>query len=173
MTKILSERNLYKGYLEINQLTLENNIGEFTRDWLQTKDAVCAIVYDCVKKEYVFVKQFRVGPKKDVIELCAGLIDVEKGLTPMETMTHEVLEELGYEVDTITQLCRPFYTTPGKTNEKMWPYYVTVSKQVEKGGGLEIEHEEIEIISVPESEINNLEIEDGKTLLLLSIMKLL
>lgn len=174
MTKILKSSNLYKGYLEVNQLILENEDGSvFTRDWLQVKDAVCAVVYDRIKKEYVFVKQFRVGSQNEMIELVAGVIDTEKGMTPEQTIIHELVEELGYDYETISLLCKPFHTSPGKTNEKMWLYFIVVSQKVGDGGGLKSENEEIKIISVPESEIKNLEIVDGKTLLGLSIMKLL
>lgn len=174
MTKILDSKNLYKGYLEVNQLTLENEDGSvFTRDWLQVKDAVCAVVYDRIKKEYVFVQQFRVGSKTELIELVAGVIDTEKGMTPEETIIHELVEELGYDYETITQMCKPFYTSPGKTNERMWLYFIVVSQKIGDGGGLKSENEEIKIVSIPDSEIKNYEFVDGKTLLGLSIMNLL
>jgi ADP-ribose pyrophosphatase len=160
--KILKEEELYKGYLKINQLTLENKGKEFTRDWVQSKDAVAAIVYDETLHQYVFVKQFRVGPKEEIVELVAGLI--ENGLTPMETMIHEVEEEIGYNVDTIDVLCE-FYTTPGKTNEKIYLFYVTVSKQFSKGGGLDSENEDIEVVKVYQNDIKTLNIVDGKTLI--------
>lgn len=172
MTKILNSKNLYKGYLEVNQLTLENGDGSvFTRDWLQSKDAVCAV--DRIKKEYVFVKQFRVGSKSELIELVAGVIDIEKGLSPEETIIRELMEELGYDYETVTQICKPFYVSPGKTNERIWLYSIVVSQKISDGGGLKSENEEIKSISVPESEIKDLDIVDGKTLLGLSIMKLL
>jgi ADP-ribose pyrophosphatase len=168
MTKIINSKNLYKGYLEVNQLTLENKGDVFTRDWLQVKDAVCAVVYNNITKNYLFVKQFRVGSKKDIIELCAGIVENE---SPENTIIREISEELGYKVDTITQLLKqPFYVSPGKTNEKIWLYYVTVSQKTGNGGGLKTENEDIEIISVSKKEIKNLEIEDGKTLLALSII---
>jgi len=160
--EIVSTKNLYKGYFEVNRLYLKNKGNEYTRDWLQSKDAVAGVVYDRKKHLYVFVKQFRPGPQKDVIELVAGLID--SGFTPKETMIKEVEEEIGYKVDSIVEICNPFYTTPGKTNEKMHLFCVIVSEQISKGGGLEIENEDIEIIKVSKKQIKNLGIEDGKTL---------
>ena len=171
--EILNQKNLYKDYFEVNRLTLKNKKNnQITRDFLRSKNAVAAVVYDRIKNKYLFVKQFRPGPQKDVIELVAGLID-NNGLTPAETIKKEILEEVGYEVDTITQICNPFYTTPGKTNEMMWLFFATVSKQVTAGGGSESEDEELDIISVSKSEIKRLGIEDGKTLVGLYKLRLL
>lgn len=118
--------------------------------------------------EYIFVKQFRPGPRKDVIELVAGLLD-NNGLTPMETMVKEIGEEIGYEVDHLVDMCNPFYTTPGKTNEKIHLFFASVSKKISNGGGLETENEDIEVIEIEKNDIPSLGIEDGKTLLALAL----
>jgi len=152
-----------KGFLRVKRLHLKNKGVEFTRDKVESKDAVAAVVYDTKLEKYVFVKQYRPGPEKYLIELTAGLI--EHGLSPVQTMITEIKQELGYEVDHIYSICRSFYTTPGKTSEKMYLFYVTVSKQTEKGGGVESENEDIEIIKVTPEEVKELDIEDGKTLL--------
>ena len=166
--KILEKLSLYKGYFEVNRLKIENKGKIYTRDWLEGKDAVAALVYNTVTHKYIFVKQFRPGPRKDVIELVAGLLD-NNGLTPMETMVKEIGEEVGYEVDHLVDMCNPFYTTPGKTNEKIHLFFASVSKKISNGGGLETENEDIEVIEIEKNDIPNLGIEDGKTLLALAL----
>jgi len=169
--EILREENLYKGYFEVNRLHIENKGKTYTRDWLEGRNAVAAVVFDTLKNKYIFVKQFRPGPRIDVIELVAGLIDSELG--PVDTIIKEVKEEIGYKVDKIKKICNPFYTTPGKTNEKMHLYYVEVSEKISDGGGLETENEDIEVIETYQHEIKNLGIEDGKTLVGLYKLRLL
>ena len=67
--EILNQKNLYKDYFEVNRLTLKNKKNkQITRDFLRSKNAVAAVVYDRIKNKYLFVKQFRPGPQKDVIE---------------------------------------------------------------------------------------------------------
>jgi len=168
--EILRSENIYQGWFRIDRLFLKNKGKEFTRDRIVSKDAVAAVVYDEKLDKYIFVEQFRPGPQKNVIELAAGLIE---DLSPMDTMIKEIEEELGYLVDTIGKIRPAFYTTPGKTNEKMYLFYATVSKQISKGGGLETENEDIEVIKVPKEDIDFLEIEDGKTLVGLASMGLL
>ena len=161
---VIGDGKKNKGFLRVKRLHLRNKGVDFTRDKVESKDAVAAVVYDTKLWKYVFVKQYRPGPEKYLIELVAGLIDHD-GLSAVQTMISEIKPELGYEVDSIVQICQPFYTTPGKTSEKMYLFFVTVSKQTEKGGGVESENEDIEIIKVTPEEVKELDIEDGKTLL--------
>jgi len=161
-----------QGYFKVHKLTLQNKKnGQVVREYLNSKDAVCAVVFDSIKNKYIFVKQFRPGPKIPLIELCAGMVD-KVGEAEIETMKREILEEIGYQVDTINLLVKTYYTSPGKTNERMTTYFVTVSKKIAQGGGLESENEEIDIIELTKEEIKKTEFVDGKTLLALAVLKL-
>lgn len=160
------------GFFKVHKLALQGKKNQqVTREYVHSKDAVCAVVYDTVKNKYIFAKQFRPGPKMDIIELCAGMID-HVGENEMETMKREILEELGYQTDTINQIVKPYYTTPGKTNERISIYFATVSKKVAQGGGLESEDEEIQIVELTKEEIKRTEFVDGKTLLAISVLNL-
>jgi ADP-ribose pyrophosphatase len=72
-------------------------------------------------------------------------------------------------VDHLVDMCNPFYTTPGKTNEKIHLFFASVSKKISNGGGLETENEDIEVIEIEKNDIPSLGIEDGKTLLALAL----
>lgn len=172
--KILSDNppDNPQGYFKVHKLTLQNKKnGQVVREYLNSKDAVCAVVFDSTKNKYIFVKQFRPGPKMKIIELCAGMMDIDNE-DPVSAMKREILEELGYQVDTINLLIKTYYTSPGKTNERMTTYFATVSKKIAQGGGLESENEEIDIIELTKEEIKKTDFVDGKTLLALSVLKL-
>lgn len=171
---LTEEGKKQNSFLKAKRLYLENKGVEFTRDKLNSHDAVCAVVYDEILHKFIFVKQWRPGPEKFIIELAAGLLgDHDGNNDPYETMKSEVEQELGYKVDHIVYICDPFYTTPGKTGEKMHLFFVIVSEQISKGGGLESENEDIEVIKVSKDEIKNLGIEDAKTLVGLFKLNLL
>lgn len=160
------------GFFKVHKLTLQGKKNQqVSREYVHSKDAVCAVVYDTIKNKYIFAKQFRPGPKMEIIEICAGMID-HIGENEMETMQREILEELGYKTDTINQIVKPFFTTPGKTNERISIYFATVSQKIAQGGGLESENEEIQIVELTKDEIKRTDFVDGKTLLALAILNL-
>ena len=63
------------GYFKIHKLNLQGKKGPVTREYVNSKDAVCAVVFDTIKNKYIFAKQFRPGPKMVILELCAGMLD--------------------------------------------------------------------------------------------------
>jgi ADP-ribose pyrophosphatase len=159
------------GHFKVHTLTLQGKKNQqVIREYVNSKDAVCAVVYDTIKNKYIFAKQFRPGPKMEIIEICAGMMDGPEN--EIETMKREILEELGYQTDTINQIVKPYYTTPGKTNERISIYFATVSQKVAQGGGLESENEEIQVVELTKDEIKRTDFIDGKTLLALSVSKL-
>lgn len=171
--KILSD-NLTNnnGYFKINTIELQGKKNQqVTREYVNSKDAVCAIIYDTIKNKYIFTKQFRPGPKMDIIELCAGMLD-KIDEDPISAMKREILEEVGYQTDTINQIVKPYYTSPGKTNERISIYFATVSQKVAQGGGLESENEEIDIVEMTKEEVRRTDFVDGKTLFALSVLKM-
>ena len=160
------------GYLKVHKLSLQGKKNQpVFREYLKSKDAVASVVYNSFTNKYLFTRQFRPGPQLPILELCAGMIDKE-GEIEIETMKREIFEELGYETDTIVQIMKPFYTTPGKTNERMSLYFATVSKKTGEGGGLAAENEEIEVVEMTKEEVKKTDFLDGKTLLALLVLKL-
>jgi len=90
---IEKDDNLYSGgRFKLNRLTLNNKGKTFTRDYIPSGNAVCSVVYNKVTNKYIFTKQFRPGPRKDLLELVAGICEV--GEDPMETMNREIEEEI-------------------------------------------------------------------------------
>lgn len=103
----------------------------------------------------VLIRNFRVaveGSGAWVLEFCAGTLDVP-GEDPAECAGRELVEECGYRAGTITALLgesRPggagyFYTTPGLTSERMFPFLASDLTHV--GQRLE-ENEVIETVAM-------------------------
>ncbi len=84
-------------------------------DLVDHKDAV-TIIPITPDREILFVKQYRVGAKQELLELPAGIIDA--GEMPIDTALRELREETGMAAHQITPL-GGFYMTPGYSNEYM------------------------------------------------------
>lgn len=130
--------------------------------WEMTKshDSVHVIVYNLTKREFLFVEQVRVpvlvnDPATNgvVVEACAGLVD--KDVSTQQIAKEEILEELGYEVDTQNvHFIKTIKSSVGTAGINSHLYYAEVSEnqKVSNGGGLDTE--DIEIVRVP---IDNIE----------------
>ena len=66
--KILSVKKVYKGFLTILNLTVETSKREVVQREVMARsggkksdDAVAALVFDTVKRKFIFAKQFRAG----------------------------------------------------------------------------------------------------------------
>ena len=142
--EVLNKETVYDGYFKIDKLTIKDGDSEYTREVFNRGNAVAGIVYDTVKKKYLFTKQWRPGAEGDMIEIVAGSLDIE-GEKPEEALKREIVEEMGYKVDLINHL-KDFYVSPGGCSEVCSLYYVEVSEKVAEGGG--IDNENIEVIEV-------------------------
>ncbi|HEX8332190.1 MAG TPA: NUDIX domain-containing protein, partial [Segetibacter sp.] len=132
------------------------------------------------KETVVLTRQFRVGsyingnPEGKLIETCAGILEDN---TPEEGILREIEEETGYK---LTEVIKVFeaYMSPGSISEILHffvaPY--TPEQKITKGGGLEEEQEEIEVLEMPFDKaygmIDTGEIKDAKTIMLLQYAKI-
>ena len=163
--KIKKRETAFKGYYTLYQLEVESDkTGIITeREQFKTPDSIGVLVHDTAKNEIILVKQFRIGPEKELLEIVAGKVE-GTDLDLERTVHREVLEEVGYEIDQLEHWYK-FYTTPGPVTECMNLYYAQVSKQVEKGGGLAEENEEIEIIKMSPKKFIKHSFTDAKTII--------
>lgn len=125
---------------------------------VKTHDSVAILIYNASNKTFVLVKQFRpavyVSNKIGMtIELCAGILD--KKCSIKQTAKEEILEECGYQVDIDNlELITSFYTSVGFAGSRQSLFFTEVnnSQKVSNGGG--IDGEQIEIIELSTSKIN-------------------
>ncbi|MCF7919848.1 MAG: NUDIX hydrolase [Candidatus Cloacimonetes bacterium] len=118
--------------------------------------AVSALLYHKEKDAVLLVKQFRYSTAEAgypwLMELPAGLTDDDE--MPDQAIERELIEETGYHVTGLKEIQR-FFVAPGCTDEEIILYYGEISEadKVAPGGGLAIEHEDIDIIFLPVAEL--------------------
>lgn len=143
-------------------------------------DGAGILLYNREQKTIILTRQFRLpsylnGNKTGMmIEVCAGLLDKDH---PEQCIIRETEEETGYRVSTVQKVFET-YMSPGAVTEILYLFVgeYDASMKVNEGGGLEHEHEEIEVIEMPFEEAYNMiatgEIKDAKTILLLQYAKI-
>ena len=178
--EILSKRRMLDDFLKVDEAILRHELldGQMSpplrRLSLERGDGAAVLLYKPCTRCVVLVRQFRYptcehGPGW-LLELVAGMVD--DGESPEETMRREILEETGYVAEELYHIST-FYLSPGGSSERIFLYYGEVNDQArqQQGGGLEEEHEEIEVVEMSVErawkELDAGEIADAKTLVAL------
>jgi nudix-type nucleoside diphosphatase (YffH/AdpP family) len=141
--KVKETKKLYDGFIKLEEVTISNGDKEITREVIKTCNSVTAIIYDTVKKKYIFIEQYRAGAEGVMVEVVGGAIDEDE--KPEQSIKREIMEETGYKVDYVSH-AKDFYLTPGRANDIVSLFYCEVSEKVNDGGG--IGDEDISIIEV-------------------------
>mgnify|MGYP001018668489 CR=1 FL=1 len=113
----------------------------------------------------LFVRQFRVGAEKELLELPAGLM--EESETPETSAAREVREETGMAAAHLEEIGQ-FYMVPGYSTEKLHAFLATGLSEA----SLPVDEDEfLEQVPIPIEQAYAMasrgEIEDGKTLAVL------
>lgn len=134
---------------------------EHRYDLVKHHGAVVIVPVDS-QGQIVFVRQFRIGADKALLELPAGLLEEDE--TPEASAAREIQEEIGMAAKTLLKLGE-FYMVPGYSTEKLHAFLAT---------GLypsvlpTDEDEYFDHVSMPIQEVFAMvragEMEDGKTL---------
>jgi nudix-type nucleoside diphosphatase (YffH/AdpP family) len=165
---IIDRKNKYKGFLNIDELTVKTRSGkEVKREVMVRKDAVAGVVYDTNLKKFIFVQQWRPGSNNSIVEIVAGTLDIP-GEDPREGMIREIDEEIGYKTDSIV-LIDECYVSPGGTTELVNIYYCEVSEKLHEGGGLE--YEDIDVVEMDLDEVLSTRFRDAKTIIGINYIK--
>ena len=75
--KIIKKEAIFKGHYQLNKLEIKSNKSGNTsiREQFETPNSVGILVFDVNKQSVVLVKQFRIGPESNLIEIVAGKIE--------------------------------------------------------------------------------------------------
>ena len=161
--EILSERNRYQGRIfavdQVSARMPNGKIGLF--DLVKHQNSVTIIPLD-EDGNIWFVRQYRLGAGKILLELPAGVLDPQED--PQECAHRELREETGMSADSMVKLGKCFLA-PGYSTEAMYFFLARGLKQAP----LEQDEDEfIEVERFPQSQVFRMvdagEIEDSKTL---------
>jgi len=138
------------------------------------------LLYNTHTKNVILTRQFRlptyINGNLDgmLIEACAGLLDNDN---PEDCIKRETEEETGYKISKVKKIFEA-YMSPGSVTEILHFFIAEYSDdmKINDGGGLEEEGESIEVLQLQFDEtlsmIDNGEIKDAKTIMLLQYLRL-
>lgn len=175
--KILEEKKVFDDHYKIIEAkvtyeTFENKEITTRRLAFERGDSVAILLVDKAAQSLLLTNQFRYPTCKHnegwLLETPAG--SVEENEDPAACIEREVMEEMGYKINS-PQLLHTFYVSPGASTERIFLFYAEVSPKdkIGQGGGMEGENEDIQTIGIPISEIKERlsDIKDAKTLVAL------
>ncbi|MEA5405457.1 GDP-mannose pyrophosphatase NudK [Arcicella sp. DC2W] len=138
------------------------------------------LLYNVANKTVILTEQFRMptyhngNPTGMMIEACAGLLDQDNA---EDCIKRETEEETGFRITEVKKIYEA-YMSPGSVTEILYFFVAEYDKsqQVSEGGGVESEHENIEVLELPFKKaldmIETGEIRDAKTIMLLQYVQL-
>ena len=138
-------------------------------------DGAGILLFNKEKKTIILTKQFRMptylNDNEDgmLLEIAAGMLDKDN---PEACIIRETEEETGYRLKEVKKVYEA-YSSPGVMTEKMHFFIgeYTDAMKVSEGGGVESEHEDIEVLEIPFKYALNMlykgEIHDTRTIVLL------
>lgn len=178
--KLVSVTTLLEGWSKViriayQQLRRDGSWQLQDRDLLDRGHGVTVLLYNSTKGTVLLLKQPRIVAtinghlSGETIEACSGLIGDEE---PLVCAYREVRQETGHEPTDMIPVAQ-VYAGPGGSLEIVHLFFAQYSNstQVESGGGLQDEGEDIELLEIPMGQamqwIDDGVIRDGRTILVL------
>jgi nudix-type nucleoside diphosphatase (YffH/AdpP family) len=174
-TKVLSNN-----WYTLNKVNFDYQLrsGRWVRQSRESYDrgnGAAILLYNTDKNSIILIRQLRMptyfngNESGMIIEVCAGLLD---GDDPITCIIKETEEETGYRIPSAKKIFES-YMSPGAVTEIIHFFIgeYDPSMKVSYGGGLDSEHEDIEILELDFQDalkmIKSGEIKDAKTIMLL------
>ena len=163
MEKWIEKRKIFKGktFTLFSGKIVSDNGDIFQRDVVDHPGGVAVV--PLIGDSIVFVKQYRIAIKKEIVEIPAGVI--EKNEKPKNAAKRELKEETGYITDQLTHLTS-FFVSVGYTTEKIHVYMA--ENMIQSNQKLDLD-ENISILKIKISKIPDLLkkkwFEDSKTII--------
>jgi len=179
-TKILSD-----DWYTLNKISFEYRLksGEWVKQSRESYDrgnGATILLYNKLKGSVILINQFRMPTYVNgnstgmMVESCAGVLD---GDDPLTCIIKETEEETGYQIKNVKKVFE-MYMSPGAVTEILHFFIAEYDEKmkVSEGGGLEAEHEDIEVLEINFRKaldmINSGEIKDAKTIILLQFAQI-
>lgn len=160
--EVISKQRVFDGFFKIDRVKLRyEKFGGGMSDVVERLsfergDSVAAIIFNIDTHKVILTNQFKYPAHQKgpgwITEALAGMIGPDE--LPQEALAREILEEAGYRMTTATHI-GTFYVSPGGSSERIHLSYVEVrtADKVEAGGGLDSEHEDIQLVEWTLSEV--------------------
>lgn len=178
--RMLKEEVLSDNWYVLKKLTFEyrGNDGTWetqSREAYDRGNGAAILLYNREMQTVILTRQFRMPTYVNgnetgmLIEACAGLLDRD---SPEDCIRREAEEETGYAVTSVHKIGEA-YMSPGSVTEILHLFVAEydAKMKVGRGGGLDEEQENIEVLELPFAEAMRMvetgEIRDAKTILLL------
>ena len=182
---ILDTHILSDNWYTLKKITFEKTLQggqpvKQAREVYDRGNGATILLYNKERQTIVLTRQFRLPTYVNgnatglLIESCAGLLDQDN---PEECIRRETEEETGYKVSAVKKVFEA-YMSPGSVTEILYFFVAEYNSgmKVGQGGGLDHEHEDIEVLELPFTRALDMmttgEIKDGKTMLLLQYANL-
>ncbi len=183
--KIIDTKILSDNWYVLKKITYEYSKKDHTkltqsREVYDRGNGATILLYNKEQKTVILTKQFRLPTLVNgnetgmLIEACAGLLDTDN---PENCIKRETEEETGYKITEVQKIFEA-YMSPGSVTEIVYFFIAKYTKEmkVNEGGGVEHEEENIEVLELNIKKamkmIENGEIKDGKTIMLLQYIQL-
>ncbi|MDR6404289.1 MULTISPECIES: GDP-mannose pyrophosphatase NudK [Chryseobacterium] len=179
-TEILSDNWYTLKKVTFNILKKDGTSQTQSREAYDRGNGAVILLYNKTSGTVILTRQFRLptfingNPDGMLIEACAGLLDNDN---PEECIKRETEEETGYKISKVEKVFEA-YMSPGSVTEILHFFVAEYSNEmkVTNGGGLADEGENIEVLELSFDEalamIDNGEIKDAKTIMLLQYIRL-
>ncbi len=180
--KIISKNRVYDGTFKIDEAHLQHELyngemsPELTRLNFERGDSAAVVLHDPVSDTVIMTEQFRYpvytkeAAKAWLLEIPAGSIEEKENADPTITLRRELMEEIGYTVNSFRKIAS-FFVSPGGTSERIHLFYsaITPKDKIASGGGLVSEGEDVHMVSIGVQaavyKISTGEIMDAKTII--------
>lgn len=156
--RIVEQKTVWKRFIHLSTIVLEQTRADGRVELLDREvhdhgAAAAILLVDPHRQSVVLVRQFRPGAffggHEDgfLLEVPAGLLD---GDSPQEAIAREAMEETGYAVRDVRHLFDT-YSSPGTLTERVscFAAHIDSAKRDGKGGGVDGEGEDIEVVEMP------------------------
>ena len=151
--KVLSDN-----WYTLRKITFDtlNRKGEWitaSREAYDRGNGAVILPYNLTTQKVILTRQFRLPTYINgnetgmLIEACAGLLDKDD---PESCIRREAEEEIGYTLTNISKIYEA-YMSPGAVTEILYFFIAAYhsSMKTNDGGGIEEEHEDIEVLEFP------------------------
>ena len=183
--RIVDQQTVWKRFIHLSTIVVEQRradgrVERLDREVHDHGPAACVLLVDSARQSVILVRQFRPGAffggHSDgfLMEVPAGLLDDD---APEAAVAREAMEETGYAVRDVRHLF-DIYSSPGTLTERVGCFvaHIDAATRDGRGGGVDGEGEDIEIVEMPIDEAYGLiasgGILDAKTIIMLQWLML-